>query len=179
MNWAYFGLAVSAVLFTLWTIAAFRARPRWQAIVVGLAMLLIAGMNGAAPVRGLVDPDYVGFHYGLFSAEKGIAVTFVAGGVFLLAATGAFAALRRSRRAKAVVAGVCLLFLGAVGAPWLSGALSDIESNTIQFGEYLTIPGVLSTALLFVLIILPFVIGLLWAGPSALSRGTALQAPKS
>jgi hypothetical protein len=173
MNWAYFGLTVSAALLAVWSVAALRARPQWQGVVVGLAMLLVAGMNGAAPVRGLVDPDYVGFHYGLFSAEKGIAVTLVAGGVFLLAASGAFAALRRSRRAKAVVAGVCLLFLGAVGAPWLSGALSDIESNTIQFGEYL------STVLLFVLIILPFVIGLLWAGPSALSRGKVPQVPKS
>lgn len=179
MNWAYFGLTVSAALFAIWTVAAFRARPNWQAIVVGLAMLLIAGVNSAAPVRGLVDPDYIGFRFGLFAAQKGVAVTVIAGGIFALAAAGAFAALRRGRLAKAIVAFLSLLFLGAVGAPVLAGAIRDIDANTIQFGEYLTIPGAISTALLFVLIVLPFAVGLIWAGPAALNRGTAPPARNS
>ncbi|MDZ7628809.1 MAG: hypothetical protein U5J99_10455 [Parvularculaceae bacterium] len=83
-------MTVSAALLSVWTMAAVRARPKWQAFVVGLAMLLIAAINGAAPVRGLVDPDYIGFHFGRFAAEKGLAVTIIAGGVFLLAAAGAF-----------------------------------------------------------------------------------------
>lgn len=172
-------MAVSAALFAVWTMAALRARAPWQAIVVGLAMVLVAGTNGAAPVRGLVDPDYIGFRYGLFSAEKGVAVTIVAGGLFLFAAAGAFAALRQGRIAKTAVALLCLLFLGAVGAPMMAGAVRDIDANVIQFGEYLTIPGILATALLFALVVVPFAIGLLWAGPAALSRGTAPPARKS
>ncbi|HBS32543.1 MAG TPA: hypothetical protein DEA40_12515 [Parvularcula sp.] len=157
--------------------AAWRARPAWQAIVVGLAMTLVAGVNSAAPVRGLIDPDYIGFHFGLFEAEKGVAVTIVAGGVFLLGVAGAFAALRRSRSAMTLVALLCLLFLVAVGAPTAAGALRDVDANVIQFGEYLTIPGALSTALLFALVVSPFAVGLVWAGSAALNRGTALPAP--
>lgn len=174
MNWAYFGLSVTAALFALWLISAVRARSPWQAIVVGIAFLLVAGVNGAAPVRGLVDPDYIGYAFGVFAAEKGVAVTIVAGGVFLSAAAGAFAALRRGRLAKSVVAILCVLFLGTVGAPILTGAISDIGGNSIQFGEYLTIPGALSTALLFALLVFPFAVGLLWAAPAALSRETGL-----
>lgn len=179
MNWALFGLSVTAALFALWLISAVRARAPWQAIVVGLAFVLVAGVNSAAPVRGLIDPNYIGYAFGVFTAEKGVAVTIVAGGVFVSAAAGAFAALRRGRPAKTVVALLCVVFLGTVGAPLLTGAIADIDGNSIQFGEYLTIPGALSTALLFALVVFPFAAGLLWAAPAALSRETGLRARNS
>jgi hypothetical protein len=42
--------------------------------------------------------------------------------------------------------------------------------NAIQFGEYLTIPGLAASALLGVLLVVPFVLGAPWAARRALER---------
>lgn len=49
------------------------------------------------------------------------------------------------------------------------GVLTDPSSHAIQFGEYLTIPGLAASALLAVLLVLPFLLGTLWASRRALA----------
>jgi hypothetical protein len=163
MNWAYFAVAVSAVLVLAWIVAAVRARAALPGWVAGAALLLVATLNTAAPVRGAIDPNYVGYNFGYLSADRGLMVTLVAGGALVLALAGAFAALGRGRIARVVVAISSLAFLINLGVPLLVGAIADIDSNVIQFGEYLTIPGLVSTALMFALCVVPFVIGLWWS----------------
>jgi hypothetical protein len=164
VNWAYFALAISGLLVLGWIVRAGGRRPSAMAVIVGLALLVLAGFNAAAPWRGLLDPEYVGYGFGYLHAERGWPVTTLAGGTFALAATGAFAALETGRRARAFTALVCLLFAINVGGPWLESALTDPAGNVIQFGEYLTIPGAVGTGLLFVLFVLPFAAGAVWAG---------------
>lgn len=60
INWAVVALAVSAVLLLAWTVVARRARAGAPAAFVGLAHLVVAGLHSAAPVRGYLDPGYVG-----------------------------------------------------------------------------------------------------------------------
>lgn len=163
MNWAYFALGVSALLLLAWLVAAVRARVAWPGWVAGAALLLVASLNTAAPVRGAIDPNYVGYNFGYVSADRGLTVTLAAGGVLLLALAGAFAALGRGRVARVVVALASLAFLVDLGVPLMAGALKDIDGNVIQFGEYLTAPGMVSTALMFVFGVVPFVIGLWWS----------------
>lgn len=163
MNWAVFGLAGAATLALIWVIAAFRAKPNWRAAVTGIALLLVAGVNMAAPVRGAIDPNYIGYNFGLISAGRGLVVTLAAGSVLLLAAVGAFATLSRSMLARVIVAVASVVFLIDLGVPLIGGAIEDIDGNTIQFGEYLTVPGAVSTALMFVFGFAPFLIGLWWA----------------
>lgn len=170
MNWAYFGLGASAVLALVWLVAALRARAPWQAWVVGVALLLVAGLNTAAPIRGAIDPNYVGYTFGYLSAGRGLAVTFVAGSVLLLALAGAFAALRRGPVARGIVAIASLAFLIDLGVPLMAGAFADIDSNTIQFGEYLTIPGIVASALMVVFAVVPFLVGLWWVARGAAAR---------
>ena len=104
MNWLYFALTVSAVLVAAWLIIALRARPAWPGLIGGVGFLLVAGLNSAAPVRGLVDPDYVGFAFGFLRAERGLLVTLLAGALFLSAVLAAFTALQRERWAMAYTA---------------------------------------------------------------------------
>jgi hypothetical protein len=163
MNWAYFALGVSAVLALVWIAAAVRARPAWPGWVAGAALLLVATLNTAAPVRGAVDPNYVGYSFGYLSAGHGLSVTLTAGAVLALALAGALAALGRGPVARIVVAIASLAFLIDLGAPLILGAASDIDANAIQFGEYLTIPGVAATALMFALGVVPFAIGMWWS----------------
>jgi hypothetical protein len=164
MNWLHFALTVTAVL-----IAALRARPAWPAWIGGVGFLFVAGLNAAAPVRGLVDPDYVGFAFGFLRAERGIMVTALAGAVFLSAALGAFAALRRERWAMGFTAVAAAAHVANLGVPWAFSTATNIEGNTIQLGEYLTIPGALSTLLMFVLMLAPFLVVLFWSARRALS----------
>jgi len=89
-----------------------------MSIYVSFAFLLLAAMNSAAPIRGYVDPNYVGYGFGLLHATKGLSVTLMAGGVFLISAVSAFFAARiRRGPAMWIVAVACSAFAVIQGWP--------------------------------------------------------------
>jgi biotin transporter BioY len=89
----------------------------------------------------------------------------------LISAVSAFSAARNRRGPEMwIVAVACSAFAVIQGWPWLDGVLHDPAGNAIQFGEYLTIPGLAASALLAVLLVLPFVLGAFWAARRALAR---------
>jgi flagellar biosynthesis protein FliQ len=168
MNWGLFALSVSALLIGAWIVLAVRRKPSPMALVASFACVLAASLNSAAPFRGAIDPGYMGYVFGLLAADKGLAVTALAGSVFVGALVAAFIALtRRSGRALWWVSGVCGALSVILGGPWLIQSLTDPSSNAIQFGEYLTVPGLVSTIVLFALFVLPFALGTVWAARSA------------
>jgi biotin transporter BioY len=98
-------------------------------------------------------------------------VTLMAGAVFLISAVSAFFAARNRRGpAMWIVAVACSAFAVIQGWPWLDGVVHDPAGNAIQFGEYLTIPGLAASALLGALLVVPFVLGAPWAARRALAR---------
>jgi hypothetical protein len=140
-------------------------RGRWNvgAMFVATVNLLIAGLNSVAPFRGPLDPGYIGYTFGWFSAGRGLAVTAVAGSILL--ATGVAACLAaRNRRGPgmawvaAVDAVLCASLVGALLAERL-----NLENFKLQFGEYLTIPGLVGLATIVSLIVLPLGASTLWA----------------
>lgn len=167
--WAIWGLAASAILLAFWLSAAARAKPGPAAVLVGLAHVGVAAFHAAAPIRGLIDPDYVGYEFGVLSAERGWMVAAVAGAVLIIAVVGAFNALWTDRRAQLRTAAASTLFLVNLGAAWLYNVVTDLRGNAIQFGESLTIPGEIGTMLIFALFVAPFCLGAVWAGRRALS----------
>lgn len=169
MNWGVFALSVSAVLVIGWIVLALRRKPSPVALVTSFACVLAAGLNSAAPLRGAIDPGYMGYVFGLLAADKGLAVTAIAGAIFVGALSAAFIAVtRNSGRALWWVAGVCGALSLVLGVPWLLQEATDPAGNTIQFGEYLTLSGMVSTGLLFVLLIAPFLLGTVWAARGAM-----------
>lgn len=170
INWAWVALGVSAGLLLVWTLVARRAKAGAPAAFVGLAHLIVAGLHSAAPVRGYFDPQYVGYGFGLLSADKGLAVTLVAGAVWLVAVLGGFLSLARARVAMAFVALSSLAFAVIIGAPLVRDLLITPDASKLQLGEYLTIPGLAAIGLLLVILVLPFVIGFVWAGRRVLKR---------
>ena len=168
MNWAGFALSVSGALLVAWLVVLARSPRSFVSIYVSFAFLLLAAMNAAAPIRGYVDPNYVGYGLGLLQAQRGILVTLMAGSVFLAAVTCAFIAARnRQGPAMWVVAVVSATFAIIQGWPWLEGVITDPGSNKIQFGEYLTIPGSVGTVLLGALLVFPFALAPWWAAGRA------------
>lgn len=169
MNWALFAGGVSLVLLLAWLWTLMRSRRSGASIYVSLGFLLLAGMNAAAPVRGLVDPTYVGYGVGFLHADRGLSVTLIAGAVFASAAAACLIAARnKPGPIMWVVSVTSFVFLGRIGAPWLLDVMADPSKNAIQFGEYLTIPGVVSSLLLALLLVGPFLVGALWAARRAI-----------
>jgi hypothetical protein len=159
-NWAYFGMAISAVLFIVWLIVVVRSRPGIYAAVVSLAHLIVAGMGSAAPIRGYVDPDYVGFGLGFVRTGQGIDTALAAGGIWIACVAAAFIAARnRPGPSLWFVVLTSAFFTLNLGGAWLEGALTDPGANAIQFGEYLTIPGEVATGLIFLVFVVPFLMG--------------------
>ena len=172
MNWAVFALSVSAVLVLLWLWLLLRRNWSLAGLYASLGCLIAACFNAAAPVRGALDPDYVGYQFGLVGSEKGLGVTLVAGSIFLFSAASALlAASRRTGRELWVVALTCAAMFVVIGVPTLQQAVADPSANAIQFGEYLTIPGMAATAVLLLLLTVPFAVGAAWAAKQAMTPG--------
>jgi hypothetical protein len=171
MNWAVFALSVSAVLVAVWLWLVVRRRWRWTGLYASLGCLIAACFNSAAPVRGLVDPGYVGFQFGLVGSGKGVGVTLVAGAIFLATAASAMIAASRSAGPKLwLVAATCAAMFVIIGVPTLQQAFTDPSASSIQFGEYLTIPGIMATMVAVLLLTLPFAVGAVWAAIGAGNR---------
>jgi hypothetical protein len=168
MNWLYFALAVFALAMVAWLAPLRRGNWVWPGLVAGLGCLVTAGLNSAAPVRGLLDPNYAGYSFGLAHAGKGLEVTLVAGAIWLACIASALIAASRTRGgALWLVSATCAALLVIIGWPTLSGALRDPASNSIELGEYLRIPGLLGSAILLALVVAPFAIGLVWSARAA------------
>lgn len=168
MNWALFGLSVSAVLVGIWLWLVAKRKWTWAGLYASFGCLIAACFNAAAPVRGIIDPNYVGFHFGMVGSEKGVGVTLVAGTLFLANAVSAMLAASRSAgRELWLVAATCAAMFVIIGVPTLQQAVQDPAANSIEFGEYLTIPGLLATLIALLLLTLPFVAGAIWAAKAA------------
>lgn len=140
-NWAALLLAISALLLPAWGFAAWRRSARPAALFIGFAFLITACKSAAAPFRGLLDPDYVGFGFGLLRAEQGWPVTLAAGGVVLFGIAASFAALRPERKGPSLFAGALGFAFLALQLPvFLPLLLNSPQFIVMQFGEYLTVP---------------------------------------
>jgi hypothetical protein len=171
MDWGMFALGVSAVLAPVWIWRLVKGGWAWPGLYASLGCLLAACFNSAAPFRGAIDPDYVGYAFGLARAEKGLAVTLIAAAIFIACAASAMiAAGRRAGPPLWVVAATCAVMAVIIGVPTVQGAISDPGANAIQFGEYLAIPGAVGTAILLLVLAIPFAVGAVWGARAAMRR---------
>ena len=170
MNWLTFALVVSALLVGFWLRQVWRRNWSGPGLYASVGCLIAACLNVAAPVRGALDPGYVGYQFGVAAADRGQSVTLVAGSIFLLTAASALlAASRAAGRELWVVALTCAAMFVIIGVPTLQQAVVDPGGNTIQLGEYLTVPGSVGTAILILLLTIPYAVGAVWAASAAMA----------
>jgi len=167
--WPYVAIAIGIVAAFPTVCFALARRWSWIALLVAVACLAIVFMTGAAPIRGLVDPNYVGYGYGFLRAEKGLEVTLMAGSVVLFSAISSWIAIRnRPGPLMLIVAATSAFHLVNAGFPLLDGLLADPKNVEIQFGEYLTVPYTVAIPAILAVMVLPFLLGLPWAIQRAL-----------
>ena len=168
MNWALFAIGVGVLSTVSVMFASSKGNAsRWGKLLAA-PLLIVACLNGAAPVRGFFDSSYMGYVFGLLSADRGLTVTLVAGLVLIAAIVAAhISASVRSGPALWVVSGVCAGFAIVLCVPWLMQLYIDPTANRIQLGEYATIEALPATIIIIGLLGLPFVLGSVWSARSA------------
>jgi hypothetical protein len=112
----------------------------------------------------VLDPDYVGYSFGLVELGKGWTVSLFATLLYVSGIASMVIALRgRGGPAMALVAAFCAAMAVMLGGALLKVGMTDPTQFSIQLGEYLTIPAAAAIPLVFVLVVLPFLIGVPWA----------------
>ena len=138
--WFVLGGASFLAALTAFAVGFHRSNRSRAAFAAGFLNLLIAGVNSVAPFRGLLDPQYVGYRFGLVSASQGVPVLLSAGAVLVCAGAAAYLAARnRPGRSMLFVAIVDAAFALNMSISTVVNALGARDFE-IQFGEYLTIP---------------------------------------
>lgn len=162
--WPYVALSVGGVAALPFLYYLALRRWTWIAFIAALANLVIVVLNGAAPIRGLVDPNYVGYGFGFLTAGQGIEVTLIAGALVIASTLSAWIAIRnRAGPAMLVVAATSAFHLVNVGFSLIDGIRAKPEDVTVQFGEYLTVPHTVAIPALVAFLILPFLLAIPWA----------------
>jgi hypothetical protein len=153
-----------AVFFSLLS----RRRWSWSALAVGIFHMLFAGVCSVAPIRSLIDPDYIGFGVGVMQFA-GSSAALPAALILSWALFAAWIAVGKgSGRLMTLIAVGDILLALSLGA----SILQDSAGWKLQFGEHLTIDGYAGATVLLLMFTLPLVLSALWAVRRARFRGT-------
>jgi hypothetical protein len=160
--WMQVLLVSAAVYSSIFIALLFKRRWTKVGLAVGIVHLLFALLFSVAPFRSLLDESYIGFGLGMLRFE-GQHASLPAALILAWSLTAAYTAITQgSRRLFMVIAiGDALFALNQA----LSMALHP-STGTIQLGEFLTISGVVSLAIMALL----FLVGPLSSGTWAWRR---------
>lgn len=161
-------LCVFVGLLALWVLAARRAPPGIVGRVVGLAHLVVAAAGSAAPIRAALDPSYSTYAFGLLTATSSPTMVVVSGAVWIAAVMGAFAALDGSRGGAAIAFATSSVFTLHLGVPLVNRLMGDALVD-VQLG-HLVVPVMATAVLASMLLVIPFAVGVVWAGGRAMQR---------
>jgi hypothetical protein len=164
MNWQY--LTAAAGLIYIAVLAVFIAKRQWTWSAMGVAIgnFLYVLLHLAAPFRGVIDPNYVGYSAGLLTVAAGPMVTIVTGGIVIAAlASACIALLNRPGPRMAFITITDTLLLSLIALPSLLGGLKTPDEFRIELGEYLQIPGAAAVLIVGSLFVVPMVAGITWS----------------
>ena len=147
------------------------SRRRWNvpALVVGIFHMLFAMVISVAPIRSLLDPDYIGYGLGVLHFEKR-AVVVPATLILCWALASAWVTVSKGRGhwMKLVMVGD-FFFALSMG---ISILLDDSQNWKFQLGEYLTASGRAGLLILLGLFTAPFLVSGIWAAMRTQAGGT-------
>ena len=164
MTWQH--LTTAAGLIYLAVLAVFIAKRQWTWPAMGVAIgnFFYVLLHLAAPFRGALDPNYVGYSAGLLAVAAGPMVTVVTGGIVIAAlASACIALLNRPGPRMAIITITDTLLLSVIALPSLLEGLKVPDEFRIELGEYLQIPGTAAILIVGSLFVVPTVSGIIWS----------------
>lgn len=163
--WLWIALVSNLAYWTVFVVLLRRHCPGAMRTAVGVLHLLLAAFFSVAPIRSLIDPDYIGLAFGILRFE-GTSTSLPATLVLVWALACAYLAVAKGAgRSMAWVAAFDLLMATNLAA----GILGPGGSSYIQFGEHLTISGPAAIAIMLVLFVAGPLASGVWAGRRAAS----------
>lgn len=167
--WFQIAIVLNLVYWAVFVYLLLRRRWNVPALLVGVFHMMFAGVVSVAPIRSLLDPNYIGYGLGVIQLEKR-AVALPAALILGWALMAAWIAIGkgRGRWMRLVLVGD-LLFALSMG---LSIFLDDPLNWKFQMGEYLTVSGVPGLLILLGFFTLPFIASAIWAASRTDANGT-------
>jgi len=146
------------------------SRRRWTGVglAVGIFHMFFASLVSVAPIRSLLDPDYVGYGLGVLHFEKR-AVAFPAAVILSWALASAWLAVGKGRGRWMKVVMVGDLFMALSMSVAL--VLDDSQNWKFQLGENFTASGVAGLLILLCLFTFPFIASAIWAAKNTRMNG--------
>ena len=168
--WFQIALALNVVYWAAFLYLLSRRRWNVPALAVGVFHMLFAALVSVAPVRSLLDPDYIGYGLGVIQFEKR-AVALPAAVVLGWALAAAWVAVGkgRGRWMRLVMVGD-LFFALSMG---VSIVLDRSQDWRFQLGEHFTATGVTGLLILLSFFTLPFIASAIWAAGRTRAGGPA------
>lgn len=160
--WIAVLVASNLIYWSIFFYLVWRHRPGKAAFVFGMVHMAFATPLVVAPIRSLLDPDYLGYGLGLMRFE-GQSAVLPAVLVLTWALGAAWLAVSRptSWRAAWIAAGDLFWIANFSVAAYLERA--DLDRFRIQGGETFTVEGPLVFLLVGTLVLLPFLASMVWA----------------
>ena len=168
--WFQIALALNVVYWAVFLYLLSRRRWNVPALAVGVFHMLFAALVSVAPVRSLLDPDYIGYGLGVIQFEKRAAAlpaAIVLG--WALAAAWVAVGKGRGRWMRLVMVGD-LFFALSMG---VSIVLDRSQDWRFQLGEHFTATGVTGLLILLSFFTLPFIASAIWAAGRTRAGGPA------
>lgn len=167
--WFQIALVLNVIYWAVFVFLLSRRRWNAAALVVGVCHMLFAAVISVAPIRSLLDPDYIGYGLGVLHFEKRAVVlpaTLILG--WALAAAWITVRKGRGRWMRLVMIGDLFLALSMM----IAIVLDDSQNWKFQLGENFTATGVAGLFILLGLFTFPFVASAIWAASRSQAGGT-------
>lgn len=142
MNWLLIGLPLATFYLVWFGYLIYQHKPKKYLVFFALAHMPYLFINLVAPFRGILDPDYAGYSFGLISLPQGIWVPIVVGSIVIMSFIICTKALQdRMGRWWRVAFVFDLGLLVAIAGPVLIDVLSNIQDFRLELGEYFQVSG--------------------------------------
>lgn len=167
--WFQIALVLNVIYWAVFFYLLSRRRWNVPASAIGLFHMLFATVVSVAPIRSLLDPDYIGYGLGALHFEKRAVVlpaTLVLG--WALAAAWVTVGKGRGRWMRLMMVGD-LFFALSMGVSIL---VDNSQNWKFQLGEHFTATGGAGLLILLGLFTLPFIVSAIWAASRTQAGGT-------
>ncbi len=142
MNWLHFAYILCGLYVVWFGFILLKKKFTRPLLLFGIAHVPYLLINLVAPFRGIMDPNYAGYSFGLLDLPQGPLVPLVVGSIVIAClAIVSKAWLNQMERLWKFSFLVDLALTILIAGPVFIGILLDLDGASIQLGEFLTLSG--------------------------------------